>query len=105
MAIQKIQLNNVLFQGGADLAHEIALLETGAFSQVQNVRPTRPGFVQRKGQIKLHTTAADAQETISLYQFAKGEVTEQHLFRQLADGSLQEATSNPPTVTTGNFGT
>lgn len=100
-----IPLKNIPFQGGADLAHEIALFETGAFSNAQNVRPTHPGLVQRKGHIKQHTTAADSQETIQLYQFSKGEVNEKKLYRQLADGSLQEATSNPPTVTTGNFGT
>lgn len=100
-----IPFKNIPFQGGVDTAHEIALLETGAFSQAQNVRPTRPGFIQRKGCIKQHTTAADAQETINGYQFCKGTVVERHLYRQLADGSLQEATSNPPTVTTGNFGT
>lgn len=105
MAIQKIKLNNVPFQGGVDLAHEIALLETGSFSQLQNVRPTRPGFIQRKGQILLHSTTADSQETLSLFQFAKGETIERHLFRQVDNGAVEEGTSNPPTITTGNFGT
>lgn len=100
-----IPLKNIPFQGGSDLAHEIALLESGAFSNVQNVRPTRPGFVQRKGCVKQHTTAADSQEITNGYQFCKGEVVERHLYAQRADGSLQEATSNPPMVTTGNFGT
>lgn len=105
MAIQKIKLNNVPFQGGVDLAHEIALLETGSFSQLQNVRPTRPGFIQRLGQTKLHTTTDSAQEIISLYQLNKGAVVERHFFAQRVDGSLIEGTNNPPTITTGNFGT
>lgn len=105
MAIQKIKLNNVPFQGGVDTAHEIALLETGSFSQLQNVRPTRPGFLKRLGQSRLHTTTDSAQEITNLYQFNKGPVTERHFFAQRVDGSLIEGTNNPPTATTGNFGT
>lgn len=107
MAIQKIKLHNVPFQGGVDTAHEIALLETGSFSQVQNVRPTRPGFLQRLGQSRLHTTTDSAQEITSIYQFNKGAVAERHLFAQRVDGSLIERTSTPdfPGAITGNFGT
>lgn len=105
MAIQKIKLSNVPFQGGVDTAHEIALLKTGDFSQLQNVRPTRPGFLQRLGQSRLHTTIDSSQETTAIYQFNKGAVTERHFFAQRVDGSLIEGTNNPPIVTPGNFGT
>lgn len=97
--------HTIPFQGGVDLVHEKALLPSGSFSQIQNMRPRRPGLEKRKGHIKQHSTAADSQETISLFNFSKAGQSEKAIFRQLADGSIQKATSNPPAVTTGNFGT
>ena len=95
----------VEFHGTIDEAREKALLPFGSFSRIQNMRPQRPGLQQRGGTTLHHTSAGgDTQETISLYQFSKGEKTERHFFRQLLDGSVEESTDAPPTVTTGAFG-
>lgn len=91
-------------RGGMITTREPALLKFGQFSQVQNLRPERPGFRKRPGQAKLHTTADSTNGVLSIYQFKKQKVTEQHLYAQMSDSDVLEATSNPPTVTTGAFG-
>ena len=105
MAKKIIPIKTIPFAGGVDLAHEAAALPNGALSQDQNFRPRRPGKESRLGQAKHHTTTAhSAKDIISLYGFSKSEIIERHLFAQLSDGSVDEATDNPPVVTTGNFG-
>lgn len=93
------------FRGGVDTVHEIALIPAGKFSVKQNWRDRHPGLEKRKGQIRHHSTASTTTETTSLFQTSKARRTERHLWRQLSDGSIEEATDNPPTVTTGAFGT
>ena len=92
------------FKGGAITSKEKTAIPSGGFSMIQNFRPRFPGFEKRKGQAKHHTVADASLETQSLWQFNKGSKTERHFYRQLIDGSVQEATDNPPTVTTGAFG-
>jgi hypothetical protein len=41
---------------------------------------------------------------MSLFQFSKGKKIEQHLFAQMSDGDVLEATNLPPVITTGAFG-
>ena len=61
-------------QGGAITVREKANLGMGQFSMVQNMRGQHPGFDQRKGQAKLHTTADGTNKALSLYQFNKTKV-------------------------------
>ena len=93
------------FAGGENTANEIASLPIGSFSQVQNLRPKRPEFKKRKGMSRQHTAATDTQEVISQFNFSKSGRAETYLLRQMADGSIEKATTNPPGTTTGEFGT
>ena len=71
---------------------------------VQNMRNTWPGLKKRKGQTKLHTTADGTNRGMSLYQYSKGKKSENHLYAQMSDSDVLEATNAPPTVTAGVFG-
>ena len=105
MAKKIIPIKTIPFAGGVDLAHEPAALPNGGLSQDQNFRPRRPGKESRLGQAKHHTTTAHStKDIISLYGFSKAEISEQHLFAQYSDGSVELATDNPPNITTGDFG-
>ena len=105
MAKNIIPIKTISFAGGVDLAHEAAALPSGGLSQDQNFRPRRPGKESRLGHAKQHTTTAHStKDIISLYGFSKSELIERHLFAQLSDGSVDLATNNPPSITTGNFG-
>jgi len=91
-------------QGGAVTVRNAAQLPFGSYSMVQNVRGKHPNFIKRSGQRKLHSTADGSNEVLSMYQFRKTRVDETHLFAQMSDGDILEATNDPPTVTTGAFG-
>ena len=95
-------------QGGAITRTERALLPAGSFSWAQNIRSEHPGIKKRKGQRRLHTIGdshnASYNKVLTLYQFEKSEVSETRLFAQMSDGDILEATNDPPTVTTGAFG-
>jgi len=91
-------------QGGAVTVRNAGQLPFGSYSMVQNIRGKHPNFIKRPGQVKLHTTADGTNEGLSLYQFKKTRVDESHLFAQMSDGDILEATNDPPTVTTGAFG-
>ena len=104
MPQQENQLRTIKLEGGVNTVTERYLLPDGSFSTLQNVRMKHPGFEQRLGCIKQHSTADATIETTTLYQFSKGKRVERILFRQLSDGSVQIATDNPPSTTTGVFG-
>lgn len=97
--------NKFTFGGGCKTSVEPAQLPLGSYSMVQNMRNTWPGLKKRKGQIKLHTTADGTNRVMSLYQFAKGKKSEKHFYAQMSDSDVLEATTAPPGVTTGVFGT
>ncbi|MBV6340448.1 hypothetical protein [Candidatus Magnetobacterium casense] len=99
-----MEVKLIPLHGGAVTALEKTAIPNGGFSMIQNMNPLFPGFEKRKGQAVQHTVADSSLETMTLYQFSKGAKTEIHSYRQLVDGSVQEATNNPPTVTTGAFG-
>ena len=90
--------NTTPFQGGQDTYHEPALLQSGQYSSVQNMRQMKPGFKQRLGYIKKHSTADSTNGVMSLYQFSKGKRTERHFFAQMTDNDVLEATDAPPAV-------
>ena len=97
--------NNILpFRGGCDTVREDAQLPIGSFSMVQNLRGEHPGFRKRPGQRRLHSTADGTNKVMTLFQFEKTRVTNSHFFAQMSDGDVLEATNDPPTVTTGAFG-
>ena len=98
------EMDNVPFHGGMDIVREIYQLPLASYSDIQNMRPMRPGFEKRKGQIVLHTTADSTNKVMSLYGFSKGMQAEIKTFAQMSDGDVLQATANPPTVTTGAFG-
>lgn len=91
-------------RGGAVTDRESSQLPFGSFSMVQNMRPKRPGFIKRPGQAQQHTTADGTNQVLSLYQFRKARIDESHLFAQMSDGDVLEATNLPPATTTGAFG-
>jgi len=104
MLIPLTQIKGQPFRGGAITVRPAAQLPFGAYSMVQNIRGKHPDFVTRPGQRKLHTTADGSNEVLSLFQYRKSRVDEKHLFAQMSDGDILEATNDPPTVTTGVFG-
>ncbi len=97
-------LNLVPFKGGMNTRLEKISIRSGGFSNITNFRHRHPGLEKRKGQIKHCSTADGSLEVISQYQYSKGLRTERRLYAQYIDGSLQQATDNPPSVTTGAFG-
>ena len=105
MAMRKhTPIKTVPFRGGAITVRDKALLPFGAFSEAQNIRPKRPGFIKRPGQRKLHSDPDGTNKVLSLYQFRKSEVDENHFYAQFSDGDVLEATNTPPTVTADVFG-
>jgi len=93
------------FYGGIDITRDRYQLPLGGFSAIQNMRPLRPGFETRKGCRKLHTTAEKASGTpLSIYMMSKGKSSQRKFLVQWSDGDIQLATNNPPTITTGDFG-
>ena len=92
------------FRGGAYTAKELALVPSGGFSMVRDLRARHPGFEERPGCVKAHSTADGTNKAQTLYQFSKGKRTERHFFAQMSDGDILEAANAPPTVTTGVFG-
>ena len=90
-------------RGGCVTALERAQLPFGAFSAVNNLRGKHPGFINRPGQTQLHTTSLGT-DVNTLYQFRKAQVSETHFFAQCSDDDVYEATSSPPAVTSGAFG-
>jgi len=92
-------------RGGCNTYLPAITLPSGAFSMIQNMRATHPGFKARAGTLKLHSTAHSATKTLSLYHFSKGKRSENHFLAQFSDDDLYQATTQPPGVTTGVFGT
>jgi len=92
------------FRGGSITSREKALIPMGGFSMVQNMRGEHPGFKKRPGQRTLHSTTDGTNEVISLHQFNKNAIDENHFFAYMSDGDILEAANQPPTVTTGAFG-
>jgi hypothetical protein len=90
-------------QGGCITAIEKSSIPFGGLSQLQNMRNRHPGFQQRGGQRKL-AEADGTNKVMTLYQFQKTIVEEQHFYAQMSDGDILEATSQPPAVTAGPFG-
>lgn len=100
---KKRETKAIPFADGCN-THLEKMLLNGRFSMIQNFRPTHPGFKKRLGQSALHTTADSTNRVLSMFQFSKGKKTERHLYAQMSDNDVLEATNNPPTVTTGVFG-
>ena len=93
------------FQGGCNTVLEAAQIPMGGYSMVQNMRGTHPGFKQRKGQRAQHTEANSTATVLNMAQFSKGRKDENHFYAQWSDDDVWDATTAPPGVTTGVFGT
>lgn len=91
-------------RGGCNTAIEKSQIPFGGFSMLQNVRGTHPGFKKRAGQRKLHDIADGANKVMSMYQFVKTRVDENHFFIQMSDNDILEYDNDLPTTTTGVFG-
>jgi hypothetical protein len=52
----------------------------------------------------LQLTMTTPEEIVKLFQWSKGKRTERHLFAQIENGDLIEASDNPPDTITGDFG-
>lgn len=101
------QLTNqdtVPFQGGCNTVLESEQIPMAGYSMVQNFRDTHPGKKKRLGQRLQHTTADGTNTPMTLYQFNKTRVPEKHFFAQMSDSDILEATTDPPGITTGAFG-
>lgn len=99
--IGKIQISGleaVPFRGGVDTVRERALVTSGGYSMMQNMRNRHPGLEKREGHMKHHITADSTNQVLSLYQFSKGKTTsaERHFFGQFGDNDILEATNAPP---------
>jgi hypothetical protein len=90
--------------GGINLSRHHSLLPLGGFSNIQNMRPNRPGFEKRKGQSALHSTADSTNKAVNLGAFSKGKKSELKFYAQMSDGDVLQATANPPGTTVGVFG-
>ncbi|MDP2363734.1 MAG: hypothetical protein Q8M94_08190 [Ignavibacteria bacterium] len=61
MADKKPKIATIPFRGGAITAVEPAMIPSGGYSMIQNMRQVHSGkekgaFIKRPGQAKLHTT-------------------------------------------------
>jgi hypothetical protein len=101
---RKIPVKTIPFRGGQNKFNEPALLPFGTFSSVQNMRQMGLGMKKRLGMIKQHSTADGTNKVLSMFQFSKGKRTERHFYAQMSDNDVLEATTAPPGVTTGVFG-
>lgn len=91
-------------KGGCVTARDKALLPFGAFSSLRNMRNTHPGLDQRPGQRKAHSLSDGVNQVLTLYQFRKTNTPEKHLYAQMGDGDVLEASDTPPNVIAGVFG-
>jgi len=98
------EIKGVPFRGGAITVREKALIPFGGYSMIQNIRGKHPGFIQRPGQRKLHVDADGTNSVMTLYQFNKSRVTENHFYAQFSDSDILEADTDPPGVDSGAFG-
>ena len=93
------------FQGGINISKEIYQLPIAAYSDIQNMRPMRPGFKKRKGMAKLYATADGTNKVITLYQFSKGRQASIATFAQMEDGEVKLLGDNPPAIGSSTIGT
>jgi hypothetical protein len=101
---QVTEPKTIPFMGGQNSYNEPSLLPFGSFSRVMNLRQMHPGLKQRLGMIKQHSTADGTNSVKTMFQFSKGKRSEKHFYAQMSDDDVLEATTAPPGVTTGAFG-
>jgi len=90
--------------GGCMTAVERSSVPFGGFSNMLNLRNQHPGLKQRGGQRKLNSTADSTNKVLSLYQFQKTLVDEEHFYAQMSDGDVLAATNDAVDPVTGVFG-
>jgi len=102
-ARKNIKTDTIPFRGGAVTAIEAEQLESGRYSDVQNMRNMHPGMKKRPGQQRINSTAEGSSYT-TLFEFSKGKKTERHFFAQKTASCVLEG-GVPPASITGSFGT
>lgn len=90
------------FRGGANTYLEPEQLESGRYSDLQNMRNTHPGMIKRPGQQRLNSTA-EGSVIATMFQFSKGKRTERHFYAQCGTNII-EAGVVPPGSITGSLG-
>ena len=95
----------IRLRGGAVTVKESAILPNGTFSMIKNMRGQHQftqseGFKQRKGQRVLHDTADSTNKGVSVYQFNKSKVTDDHFLALFSDGDILDADNAPPGIAT-----
>ena len=76
------------FRGGANTNLENEQLESGMYSDAQNIRNTHPGIIKRPGQQRLNQTA-EGSVIATMFQFSKGKRTERHFYAQVGTNILE----------------
>lgn len=99
---KQVKTTKLPFRGGANTYLEPEQLESGRYSDAQNVRNTHPGIKKRPGQQRLNSTA-EGSVIATMFQFSKGKKTERHFYAQCGTNVL-EAGVVPPGSITGSFG-
>jgi hypothetical protein len=101
-ARKQIPTDKLPFGGGVNTRLEDEQLESGAYSEAQNIRNTHPGLIKRPGQQRINSTA-EGSVIATMFQFSKGTKSEKHFFVQCSTNII-EANSIPPTSITGSLG-
>ena len=84
-------LDYQILEGGIDIVREIYQLPLGGFSDLNNMRPLRPGFIKRKGCAKLNTSADGTNKVISLFGSSKGKQSQIKFYAQMSDGDVSQS--------------
>lgn len=99
---KQVKTETIPFRGGAITAVEPEQLESGKYSDIQNMRNTHPGMKKRPGQQRINSTAEGSSYT-TLFEFSKGKRTERHFFAQKTASCVIEG-GVPPASITGSLG-
>ncbi|MBL0716800.1 MAG: hypothetical protein JJV89_02015 [Desulfosarcina sp.] len=94
-------------QGGAVTVRNAAQLPFGAFSGLENLRNRHPGMVLRNGMHRMHFNAIGSDppdRIISLFQFKKTNIDEDHFYAQTNTGDILESIYQLPTISPADFG-
>lgn len=93
-------------RGGMNTVLDRTQLPYGAFSNIENLRPTHPGFKKRGGMSRYNTTPYSTSRIVALYQYRKARVDSKYFLIQAGDGKLVANTgATMPPATTTTLGT
>lgn len=99
---KQVKTAKLPFRGGINTRLEDEQLESGGYSEAQNIRNTHPGIIKRPGQQRINSTA-EGSTIATMFQFSKGKKSEKHFYAQCGLNII-EADSIPPASITGSLG-